>query len=169
MPRKLLIAALVLPLIVLALGIVRAERHLADGKRWMFEVNGYDPRDLLRGHYINYRLVLEQSPADERCDDDHGERCCLCLTSQPAGMPTKAQRTTCESAETRCDGVLKTRYLSELQRYYIPEERAAELTARFQDAAREHRAQLVVAIDAQGKPQIDTLTIDGMALERTRE
>jgi len=175
MRRSFLAVAVALPLVVLALGIVRSERHLANNRRWIFEIAGYDPRDLLRGHYIQFRLALEETDlpvvgaADgAHCDDDTGDTCCLCLFSDDAGGRAFVERTTCELARTECPGALQTRYLSELQRYYIAEERAQELTDILQDASLEHRAQLVLAIDAAGKPQIDTLLIDDMPIEQAQ-
>jgi hypothetical protein len=176
MRRSFLAAAVALPLFVLALGIVRSERHLADGRRWWFEVTGYDPRDLLRGHYIQYRLALDEidlpvvGAADGvPCDDETGDACCLCLSQEvPGGPAAFVERTTCELARSECEGALQLRYLGELERYYIAEERAAELTQIFQDASSEHRAHLVVAIDALGKPQIVTLLVDDMPVEQAR-
>ncbi len=166
MSRNWLAIAVGLPVLVLAFGIVRAERHLASATRWSFDVTGYDPRDLLRGHYLQYRLDLHEQEALESCADDFGERCCLCLDAAASNQPPVVRRASCELARQRCDGVLKTRYLSELTRYYIPEERAQELTQVFQDAAREHQTKLVVAIDESGKPQIDALLVDGRRIER---
>jgi hypothetical protein len=176
MRRSFIAVAVALPLVVLALGIVRSERHLADGRRWSFEVTGYDPRDLLRGHYIQYRLAFGEidlpvvGAADGvPCDDETGETCCLCLSHEVPGGPVAfVERTTCELARSECEGALQVRYLGELERYYIAEERAAELTLIFQDASREHRAHLVVAIDALGKPQIVTLLVDDMPVEQAR-
>ncbi len=164
MPRKLLIAAVVLPLFVLGLGIVRAELQLSNGRRWVFDVTGYDPRDLLRGHYLNYRIALHETKPLERCDDDSSQRCCLCLQGVASGVPPKVQRASCELAAKRCDGMLQTRYLSQLQRYYIPEADANKLTQRFQDAARQQRTQLLLAIDKSGKPAVAALLVDGQRI-----
>jgi len=171
MSRKFLALAVVLPLLVLALGILRSERHLSENRRWVFDVTGYDPRDLLRGHYIQYRLVLDEGDAAARglepcMDSSSDERCCLCLSADVLMGPTTVVRTTCEAAMAQCEGALKTRYLEELQRYYIPEARAEELTTLFQEAAGEHRSKLVVAVDRSGKPQIDTLLVDDIPIER---
>jgi hypothetical protein len=175
MRRSFLAIAVALPLVVLALGIVRSERHLADGQRWTFDVTGYDPRDLLRGHFIQYQLVFEDADLPvigavdgSPCDDETGETCCLCLLGDNENDRTLVERTACELARTECEGALQLRYLDELRRYYIAEERAEELTQIFQDASRENRARLVVAIDAAGRPQIDTLLVDGMAIEQAR-
>jgi uncharacterized membrane-anchored protein len=172
MSRRFLAFAVILPLVVLAFGMVRAEHHLRDNRRWVFDVTGYDPRDLLRGHYIQYRLVLDEGDPQDRgvesCDEDSGEGCCLCLAADFPGGPTKVVRTTCEAAVSRCDGALQTRYLDELQRYYIPEARADELNELFRDASQEHRTQVVIAIDESGKPQVDTLLIDDVPIERAQ-
>ncbi len=167
MPRNLLIAALLLPLLVIALGIVRAEQHLAHSTSWLFEVDGYDPRDLLRGHYIQFRLDLHEEAALEACDDDQSDRCCLCLTSTGAHKPPRVQRSTCARAQAQCEGVLQTRYLSELRRYYIPEEEAWKLEQQFRDAARDNKALLQVAIDESGKPQIQSLLVNGEQIRHT--
>jgi uncharacterized membrane-anchored protein len=173
--RSFLAFAVVLPLVALGLGIVRSERHLAEGRRWSFEVTGYDPRDLLRGHYIQYRLVLEEvdlpvvGAADGiPCDDATSDTCCLCLYADYPQGPTTVERADCASALSTCDGVLQTRYLEELQRYYIAEDRAAELTQIFQDASQEKQARLIVAIDEAGKPQIDVLLVNEMPVEQAR-
>jgi uncharacterized membrane-anchored protein len=175
MRRSFLAFAVVLPLVALVLGIVRSEQRLAEGRRWSFEVTGYDPRDLLRGHYIQYRLVLEDTDLPvlgagdgSSCDDETGDFCCLCLLADVENDKTYVERTACQLARTECEGMLQLRYLGELERYYIAEERAEELTAIFQDAARDNRARLIVAIDAEGKPQIDTLLVNDMPVEQAR-
>lgn len=166
MPRNLVIVALLLPLCVIGLGIVRAERHLARSTSWVFEVDGYDPRDLLRGHYIQFRLDLHEEAALEACDDDRSERCCLCLTATTKDQPPRVQRSTCARATSQCDGVLQTRYLSELRRYYIPEEDAWKLEQQFREAAQASRALLRIAINDDGKPQIEALLVNGHEIRR---
>ncbi len=165
--KWLVVVAVTLPLLVLVLGIVRSEQHLASAQRWHFSITGYDPRDLLRGHYLQYRLQLDEEPALETCDDDYGDRCCLCLEATEKGKPPVVRRATCTLAAERCDGRLQTRYLTELTRYYIPEARARELELALQDAARANDAKLVVAITQSGKPQIDALLVAGQRIENT--
>ena len=160
MTPRLVRVAVVIPLAVLAMGIVRAEHRLSHGRRWVFDVNGYDPRDLLRGHYLEYRLDLPPEAPSAACIDAD-PACCLCLTSRGTGEPPAVEREICTTAMPRCDGVLRTDRLPDLRRYYVPEEGAAELTVRLRDAARAHRARLAVILDGQGRPQIDGLFIDG--------
>lgn len=161
MPRKLLIVALALPLVVIALGIAKSEHHLATSKLWQFDVAGYDPRDLLRGRYIQFRLDLHEGPPREACNDDDSERCCLCLTETGVDQPPRVERATCALALAQCDGALQTRTLRDLNRYYIPEEDAWKLEQQFIEAAAKNQTRLRVAINDEGKPQIDALLING--------
>ncbi len=72
-----LAAALALPILFLALTIGRQQAGLASAHEWRIPVSGYDPRDLLRGHYIrfSYDWTLQGDPAP--CFGESG--CSLCL------------------------------------------------------------------------------------------
>ena len=48
-------AALALPLIGFGASWFSTHRAAQQGEEWLIPVRGYDPRDLLRGHYIQYR------------------------------------------------------------------------------------------------------------------
>ncbi len=159
MARKLLIPALLLPLLVIVLGIAKAEWHLAHARVWAFDITGYDPRDILRGHYLQYRLDLHEEAALGGCEEALGEPCCLCLTSKGVDAPPKVQRATCELARQSCEGVLQTGRLKELERYYIPEVGAQKLEQDLREAAARGEARLLVAIDSAGRPQVQTLRL----------
>ena len=161
--RKPLAFAVALPIVFLAIGILRAELQLSRSQRWAFEVEGYDPRDLLRGHYVRYRIRFDQGEALQTCDDSDAD-CCLCLHATPSGVPPRVQRATCEIART-CAGMLQTRYLPSLQRYYVPEAKATDLARRLADAEPRRRAVVLLAIDRRGKPAVDALLIDGHRID----
>ena len=61
--------------------------------------------------------------------------------------------------------MLRTRYLNEPQRYYVPEARAAALERKLLDAMQTRRAQAVLAIDRDGQAQVRELRVDGERLE----
>jgi uncharacterized membrane-anchored protein len=162
MSRKYLIVALALPLLAVALGIVRAELFLGHARDFAFEIEGYDPRDLLRGRYLQFRLRVDPISEREACDDASGA-CCLCLTRVAPDAIPYAERATCATART-CDAMLQTRYLHEPQRYYVPEQTATLLERRLRDAMQQRRAQAVLAIDPEGQAQVRELRIDGRSI-----
>lgn len=85
------------------------------------------------------------------------------------GATAQVEWTSCESVIAECDGALRIDWLEQLQRYYSPEDSADQITRRFQDSTREHRARFVVAIDRAGNPQIDSLLVDDEPVERAPE
>lgn len=53
--RLILIAALALPLLGLGAVWLQTEAESHKGTEWDVPVRGYDPRDLLRGHYVQFQ------------------------------------------------------------------------------------------------------------------
>jgi uncharacterized membrane-anchored protein len=159
--RLWLLLAVVLPLLGVLTGVARSELHYRRSQEWQFAVAGYDPRDLLKGHYIAYRLNFREIPGSSRCPDDDAS-CCLCLTRTNRDEPD-VSRLRCDEANT-CDGRLRADTLSTLDRYYVPEARAHEAEQRLRDGAARQTARLVVAIDPAGKPQVKNLLVDGQPL-----
>lgn len=53
--RIVLAAALALPVAALAYSWAGTHHMAQQGQEWLVPVRGYDPRDLLRGHYVQYR------------------------------------------------------------------------------------------------------------------
>src|SRR5687768_2949457 len=101
MRRELLLAALVLPLMTIVTGIVRAELHFARSRDFTFDVEGYDPRDILRGQYIQYRIAFHEEQSGNQCPDG-SESCCLCLTDKGPKAPPGVVRSDCADARHSC-------------------------------------------------------------------
>lgn len=170
MSRKAAIVALVLPLLAIGLGIVRAELFLSRAREFVFEIEGFDPRDLLRGHYLQFRLRLPSVPEREACVDDGSGSCCLCLTRRGgADEPVAAERSSCATARASCDGALLTHYANTPQRFYVPEARARELEVRLRAAMAQQAAHAVLAVDAKGNAVVRELRIDGVAITGSRD
>lgn len=163
MPRPFVIAALVLPLLAVAFGIAKSEYQFYQPE-WRFLVRGYDPRDLLRGHYLSYTIDFEtNSPGTCATSSD----CCLCLTRTGGKTRPQAERRTCSEAKS-CDGFIAAEQLEQLNRYYIPEGKAQEYEQLLMNARREKRAEIVLSIDRQGHPVVKQLEIDGVPIEQAR-
>lgn len=72
--RILKILALVLPVLVplLLVGKIVYERSTAP--LYLVRIEGYDPRDMLYGHYLRFRFVPEESAAREQFPEDIATR-----------------------------------------------------------------------------------------------
>lgn len=67
--RLRLAIALALPLAALAVIWGMTWRAAQQGQEWLIPVQGYDPRDLLRGHYVRYRYDW---PVDQTVPEEEG-------------------------------------------------------------------------------------------------
>lgn len=83
-PRAMLVAALLLPLAVLAYSWASTYRLAQQGQEWLIPIQGYDPRDLLRGHYVQYRYdwpvaaqPSETGKAEAAFDPAFASRLCI--------------------------------------------------------------------------------------------
>ncbi len=83
--RFLLPLALLLPLIGLALIWLQAERVSHQGSEWDVPIAGYDPRDLLRGHYVQFRYDWP-GVAENDIPTWYGLQTGLCLSGKAPGI-----------------------------------------------------------------------------------
>jgi len=161
MTNKKILMAVLIPFLLLCLLIFRAEFHISQGKEWKFQVQGYDPRDLLRGHYLRFNLRYNWVEGISQCENAND--CCLCLSEIGEIAPT-VQKTSCEVAQNQCDGFIRGEFERSLNRYYIPENYAAQAEQILRDARVGNDAFLSVSINSQGEPLITDMIIRGESL-----
>lgn len=79
MRKWLLLAALLLPMLWAIGSWVTHERAIGAGGTWVIPVEGYDPRDLIRGQHVRFRYGWEVRGAGQLC---RGRACDLCLSRE---------------------------------------------------------------------------------------
>lgn len=121
--------ALALPVIGLAAAWAMSHQRGLQGTDWEVPVEGYDPRDLLRGHYLVFQYDWPIS------DDDivPGPGMMLCLEGD-APTITSVEVV---PLQTRCPKPLRAAPGDTLLagKLYIPQEKAAALEAQLADPA----------------------------------
>jgi hypothetical protein len=162
--RNFALLAVALPVLLLIGGIARSEYAVRNQPSFRFAVEGYDPRDLLRGRYLQYRVDLDRQPALDACNESIGEWCCLCVTRGTGDGAAAVAPARCETARARCDAALDAHVYDDPQRQYVSELAAPRLEQRFRDAAAADRAFVVVSIDAAGHPHVQHLELCGVPL-----
>lgn len=155
-----LIGALLLPILVLAGLTVRAELLARSGRKWQVRITGYDPRDLVSGQYLRYRIAWDfaEDPARSDCEDQ--ESCILCLVRRPddtAPIPEPLVRRKPRREAVTCDSFFPVAAEEKLHRYFIPE----GLGGRFESAVRDRKVQLQLSISAAGQVAVTELLVDG--------
>lgn len=113
-----------------------------------FEIEGYDPRDLLSGHYLQFRVKY---PTDIKCEQPQPASMCV---SPSVRLMTGNNF---EGCRQWINGICNYGIFSDnLTRFYIPADRAAVLEAAIQKG----RATVKVAV-SQGNAVIKDLLING--------
>ena len=85
MMTALVIAALALPVVALGAMVGKAEHDLADAGVMRVAIRGYDPRDILRGHYLAYRFDWSIEPSFI------GRTTRICVLSAPPDAPARVR------------------------------------------------------------------------------
>jgi len=148
MGRSLQLAVVLLPALGLAGLWATSEYQSRQGLDWEVEVQGYDPRDLLRGHYVEYSYDwagLEDGPTPE----------ILCLEGDPPGPPIVSRADQVEQCEHPIRANLNSVYGSESLmrgRLYVGQERALEIEELMFDREQRGIIRLRVREDGSFNP-----------------
>lgn len=135
MIHKTLIGAVAFPIVLLLGWVTQLEFQNATGTVVRVPVYGYDPRDLLSGHYLRFTFLSQQSPSN-LCDSTEllaSEQTCVCLKRDGDSQNNLHQLSevkSCSDADSTCSlylqGICDSR--AEEGKYYIPESLAPKLS-----------------------------------------
>ncbi|KYG65556.1 hypothetical protein AZI86_00300 [Bdellovibrio bacteriovorus] len=152
---KKLLLALAIPCLALLSMAAYHQTLIMTAPEHEFEIEGYDPRDLLSGHYLQFRIKY---PTEIKCEYPQPAHMCVSPTVR---LMTGNNFEGCRQWITgTCNyGV----FSDNLTRFYIPADRAAILEA----AVQKGRATVKVAV-AQGNAVIKDLLIDGKSWQNIK-
>lgn len=148
--------AVALPIAAICLAWLQAHWNFTQGETWNLPMRAYDPRDILRGKYLN--VSFDYKVEQEKCDSGD---CCVCHQDVNFDQsPPSFEAISCAQAASRCRTWLSLRALSSNYRYFVPEEKSLELEERVIEAVRDTRARVEFVLDQRRRPQITALLID---------
>lgn len=179
MKTALKIFVIFLPVIIMGLLIASNIHNQKNGEQWRIPVTGYDPRDLLRGHYLTFRYDWNwrdkiQENKNERANCV-GRECALCLQRSDEEITHIAYVDSVENAR-QCDSFIKGRSYNMnnfsisggaygLQRYYIPEKNARQLDQMLRQNDSNYDFEIEMRISDTGRAFIEGMYIDDQPLE----
>ena len=148
--RKFLIAALAVPILSLTALAGYKKYKLSFGKEIRLPVQGYDPRDLLSGHYLIYRVDYG---AKDPCSEAAGNRdLFLCLEPRKFSFESPA------NCSTLIRGVCKDgRFEAGIEKFFVPEEKAKILEKMLLSQP----AEIILSVPETGRAQVKNLLING--------
>jgi len=143
--NAIIAAALLLPLA--GLGISWAQTHSAAkmGTDWDIPVRGYDPRDLLRGHYIEFEYDwpgIEDDESGEGRRQSHrtGFAHALCIKGTAPNITSVSKIRSDRTSEPECTSIVRADKWSEeydysmtRDRLFIPQTKGKALDKKLRD------------------------------------
>lgn len=150
MKSRNLIIALLFPILALV-GFTAYKKHiLTVGREVILPVSGYDPRDLLAGHYLIYQVDYG---VENICPDKRSTKTAfICLENKTFSYYSP------QSCKILIRGVCDYgQFKAGIEKYYIPEAQSQELTKKI----RNKQASIVIAVTPNGHAQVKDFLIDG--------
>lgn len=149
---KGILIALAIPILALAMLVAYKKYILSVGKVVTLPITGYDPRDLLSGHYLVYTINYGLDEVCQGSSSKLEKPAYICLN------PKKFSYHWPNHCNTLIKGTCKySRFKAGVERFYVPEKDAKKLEELIQS----NNASIVLSIFKNGKAQIKDLLIDG--------
>ncbi|MBN2107492.1 MAG: GDYXXLXY domain-containing protein [Deltaproteobacteria bacterium] len=171
MKKYLLIAAVVFPIVVLLGLMFSKQARLAQGSQVILPIEGFDPRDLLSGHYLTYRINYGASPDCSR-GQGGGQKLYACLSEEfgPEDFYRARFISQDDMADSDCTLFIagrceNGRFAAGIEKFYIPEQYAAPLDR----AVRTGKGKIVLKVSGSGSAVIQDLLIDGKSWREYKE
>jgi len=147
--------AITFPIIALLCLLLYKQHIINTGQNIRLDIVGFDPRDLLSGHYLRYRIDYHSRNQCQMSPEPSRQTVRLCLQPERYFIDR-------DNTQQHCDVYLqgvctKTEFIAGIERFYIPEKYASQLDLLVRDA----RGALQISVNASGKAVIETLLIDG--------
>jgi uncharacterized membrane-anchored protein len=167
MNKRNLIISLIFPIIVLIGLIAYKQAKVMAGMKITLPITGFDPRDLLSGHYLIYRIDYGVKD-DDYCYDykNNGQDAYVCLQKESDDPEAYSSQIFAgnnnDNPDYRpCFAVIKGkckngRFTAGIEKFFIPEEYAAPLDS----AVRGRKGKIVLSVSKNGSAAIKDLLID---------
>ena len=155
----LLVLAFTLPVCVLLGWVILNEYQLKFSQTLILPVEGYDPRDLLSGRYLTYKVHYG---VDCPKPQEYEQKTTAYICFKPKKHITLRQKPQNCSLfiKGRC---LNNEFLANIDRYYIPEKKAHKAEKLFRQAKKK---QVVLAVWATGQALVRDILVDEKSLKK---
>lgn len=148
---RFLVFAAVFPVIALMFFTVYKWNIVRAGKKIVFDIEGYDPVNILTGHYLIYQVVYKTPDPCTANYDLTSEYIYCSSPSDSSFIPAGADRTGCTVfIKGECK---RGRFTAGIERYNIPEEKAEELDKK----VREGKGKIQVSVSGAGEAVVEKL------------
>ena len=152
MKNKYLFYSILFPIISLFFLTLYKQNIYSNGMEFELNISGYDPRDLISGHFVTYRIEYGFNP----CENIETEDICICLSQHESSV---SKIDSCDIANG-CDAFIKGKcnnniFEAGIEKYFIPESKAKEIDKIVQSG----KSKIKIAVDKKGTAQVKDLIL----------
>lgn len=151
-----ILLSLALPILVLTGLALDKHWNRSQGTEIRLAIEGFDPRDLLSGHFLTYKILYDNPvcPRNPKLDAQERETF-LCLRPK---LFSFNPRTQADSCTLHIQGVCHLgQFTAGIERFYIPEQYAHALDL----AVRNKKGEIIVNVTPSGTAQVKELLLEG--------
>ena len=148
---------LLLPFVAIVLLIAKAEHGRANGEIFRVPVAGFDPRDLVHGHYLTLQIDLDRLGGADFQSIAGDNVVCFQRTSEGLSVATGAKS---EMENPSCTARTRAAQLQGPKRYLIPEISAEALENLLRDERVNAEVELI--LQESGAVSLGMLHLDGL-------
>ncbi|MBF0195122.1 MAG: GDYXXLXY domain-containing protein [Magnetococcales bacterium] len=146
------VIAVIIPLLALAGLVVEKERRMTQGEEVVLPIVGFDPRDLLSGHYLIYQIQYNVKNLCKKISKQSENKIGYVVINPPEFQtwePTIGQvfiKGECKNGNFKAG----------IERFYIPQEHAKILD----EVIRGKQGKIVLSVFYDGRAQVKDLLIN---------
>lgn len=170
--KPLGLLCLALPFVAM-LGMIALNHNNVNGHvEYRFQIEGYDPRDLLKGHFLIFRYKWPEGVVNrfDEASYPRADKVCACISGE--SQKPQVQFDSCKAqGQPHCTATVEVSGWAsgtgmqppeELRQFYIPEQQAPMLERALRSGHRKFEVSMVPL--GRGRAQLKELYIDGMPL-----
>ena len=148
-----------MPVCVLLGWVGLNEYQLRTSQTLILPIEGYDPRDLLSGYYLTYKVHYGATCPEVKKKIRNNNIAYICF--KPKKYITLKKPKDCSLfIKGQC---FSKEFSANVTRYYIPEKKTRKATELFRKA---HQKQVVLAVPKTGQALVRDLLVDGKSLKK---
>ena len=153
--RRFFMSALALPLIGLGASWAVTHHGAQQGTEWDVPIRGYDPRDLLRGHYITFQYDW---PGLTREGDSFAYIDTLCIKGTAPAITHASQPTRGSAPQSDCTAIARASQWDKGSNglgtgiFYVPQTKAVDYERMLRDSRQQGVMRVRIRADGLVRP-----------------
>jgi len=145
-----------IPLLGIIFMLGNSHLKYVTGIKYRVKITGYDPRDLIYGHYLSYRFQLMRTIHEHRHTKPEEMGYCL-VKKTPDHEVSYTLSPDHKDSKATCTSWIPHHLIHKQQKYLIPEAEAPQL----ENALRKQDITVDLIVQSNGKFTVGELYIDG--------